>query len=263
MTYTHHFAVLPGDARQEHLIDVLLTKGKQVAYNMSLPVLCQSAPVILGGIPFSYTYEELTLTSGQLFFGGCLSDTFLTACKENHVTAFDYMQDPALTVFNAIATAEGTVAEIASHSYFNLHQSPVLILGFGVCAKALATRLLALHMQVCICARSPLARAEAVSLGCEAIPFENLRGRLPGFLFLINTVPAPVLTEELLHFVHPECLLCDIASAPGGIDCSAAQKQDRSVLKLPGLPGRYSPKSSALFMADCIFKNLQGSGCIL
>lgn len=257
MSYTHHFSVLPGDDRQEHLIDVLLSKGRQVACHMPLPELCKAAPVILGGIPSAYLFEELSLTEGQFFFGGCLSGDFLSSCANTGITVYDYMKDEELTVKNAIATAEGTVSEMIAGSYFNLHNSPVLIFGFGVCAKALAKRLSSLHMPVCICARNPTARAEAFSSGFEAIPFEDLRGRLPGFLFIINTVPAPVLSSGLINFVHPECLLLDIASSPGGIDQNAARELSIKSLQLPGLPGRYSPKSSAQFMADCIFKNLR------
>lgn len=257
MSYTHHFSVLPGDARQEHLVDVLLSRGYQVAYNMPLEKLCKASPVILGGIPFSHTYDELSLTSGQIFFGGCLSGEFLDTCTKNHVTAFDYMTDRELTIFNAIATAEGTIAAMIQNSYYNLHGAPVLIFGFGACAKALADRLVSFHTDICICARSELARAEASSLGFDAIPFTDLRGRLPGFLFIVNTVPSLVLTEELLNFVHPECLITDIASAPGGIDKESADKLQFHVQTLPGIPGRISPKSSASYMASFLLKTLK------
>lgn len=257
MSFTHHFSVLPGDARQEHLVDVLLSKGYQVAYDMSLEKLCAASPVVLGGIPFSYTYDELFLTSGQIFFGGCLSEEFSEACTKNHVTAFDYMADKELTVFNAIATAEGTIAAMIQNSYFNLHGAPVLIFGFGTCAKALADRLSSLHTDICICARNETARAEAVSLGFDAIPFTDLRGRLPGFLFIVNTVPSLVLTKELLNFVHPECLITDIASSPGGIDKDSAKELQFHVQTLPGIPGRISPKSSAVYMASYLLKTLK------
>lgn len=259
MSYTHHFSVLPGDARQEHLVDVLLAKGYQVAYDMPLEKLCESSPVILGGIPFSHSFKELTLKSGQIFFGGCLSKEFLNSCAENHVAAFDYMTDRELTIFNAIATAEGTIASMIQNSYYNLHGSPVLILGFGTCAKALADRLVSFHTDICICARSETARAEAASLGFDAIPFTDLRGRLPGFLFIVNTVPSLVLTEELLNFVHPECLITDIASAPGGIDKESAKKLQFHVQTLPGIPGRISPKSSASYMASFLLKTLKAN----
>jgi len=257
MSFTHHFSVLPGDARQEHLVDVLLSKGYQVAYDMSLERLCTASPVILGGIPFSYSYDELSLTPGQIFFGGRLSGEFLSACREAHVTAFDYMSDKELTVFNAIATAEGTIAAMIQNSYYNLHGSSVLIFGFGTCARAIADRLLSFHADICICARSGEARAEALSLGFDAIPFADLRGRLPGFLFIVNTVPSLVLTNELLNFVHPECLITDIASAPGGIDKESADKLQFHVQTLPGIPGKLSPKSSAVYMVSFLLKTLK------
>lgn len=257
MSYTHHFSVLPGDARQNHLVDVLLSKGYQVAYDMPLETLCAASPVVLGGIPFSHTYNELSLTPGQIFFGGCLSGEFLNACTENHITAFDYMTNRELTIFNAIATAEGTIAAMIQNSYYNLHGASVLIFGFGTCAKALADRLSSFHTDICICARSETARAEAACLGFDAIPFTELRGRLPGFLFIVNTVPSLVLTKELLNFVHPECLITDIASAPGGIDKESAEKLQFHVQTLPGIPGKISPKSSASYMASFLLKTLK------
>lgn len=256
-SFTHHFSVLPNDARQEHLVDVLLSKGYQVAYDMPLEKLCAASPVLLGGIPFSYSYDELFLTPGQIFFGGCLSREFLDSCAKNKVTAFDYMADRELTVFNAIATAEGTIAAMIQNSYYNLHGASVLIFGFGTCAKALANRLLGLHTNICICARNADARAEAASLGFDVIPFTDLRGRLPGFLFIVNTVPSLVLTKELLNFVHPECLITDIASAPGGIDNDSAVKLQFHVQTLPGIPGKISPKSSAVYMASFLLKTLK------
>ncbi len=256
MNYSYQFSVLPGDKRQDDLIDVLLAKGRIVAYDMPLPDLCKAAPVILGGIPSAYTFEELALQSGQTFVGGCLTKAFTDACSTNQIDTYDYMRDEVLTIQNAIATAEGTISEMIAHSPYNLHDSNVLILGFGTCAKALAQRLHALHMNVCICARNPVARAEALSMHYDAIPFEMLPGRLPGFLFIVNTVPSLILDEKHLAFVHPKCLLCDIASAPGGIDSGAAQALSIRTIKLPGLPGKYAPLSSAQFMADYIFKNV-------
>ncbi len=83
MSFTHHFSVLPGDARQDHLIDILLSKGRQVAFDMPLEKLCAASPVILGPIPFSYSYDELSLIPRQLIFGGCLTKEFLLSCERN------------------------------------------------------------------------------------------------------------------------------------------------------------------------------------
>lgn len=254
MSYLYQYSVLPGDKRQEYLIDVLLAKGIRVAYDMQLKTLCEAAPVVLGPVPFLYDFEELSLQSGQLLFGGCLADGFRNACKEKEVTAFDYMSDKEFSIYNAIATAEGTLAEMAKNSIYNLHQNSCLVFGFGICGKAVALRLLALGMEVCICARNSLQRAEAVSMGFDAIPFSDLRGRLPAFLFIVNTVPALVLDKTLLNFVHPECLICDIASKPGGVDFETAKELSITALLLPGLPGIYSPKSSAAYMAAFVLK---------
>lgn len=254
MSYLYQYAVLPGDKRQEYLIDVLLAKGIRVAYDMQLKTLCEAAPAILGPVPFTYKYQELSLQSGQLLFGGCLSDQCLSFCKENGISAYDYMSDREFSISNAIATAEGTIAEMAKNSIYNLHQSPCLVFGFGICGRAIALRLLSLGMKVCVCARDSLQRTEALAMGMDAISFSELRGRLPAFFFIVNTVPSLVLDKALLQFVHPECVICDIASKPGGVDFETAKNLNITALLLPGLPGKYSPKSSASFMAAFVLK---------
>lgn len=49
--------------------------------------------------------------------------------------------------------------------------------------------------------------------------------------------------------------ILDIASGDGGVDYAAARKMGVQAVKLPGLPGKYAPYTSARIIADTIFKN--------
>jgi dipicolinate synthase subunit A len=48
--------------------------------------------------------------------------------------------------------------------------------------------------------------------------------------------------------------IIDIASAPGGVDFSAAQKMGISAFLCSGLPGKYAPASSASAIQKIIEK---------
>ena len=70
---------------------------------------------------------------------------------------------------------------------------------------------------------------------------------------IFNTVPAPVIGEELLSRQGPDTLLLELASAPGGIDRAAAEKRGLFLLDAPSLPGRFSPKASGELIKEAVY----------
>lgn len=267
MQYEYDYAVLDGDLRQVYLANLLIEKGYHVntfgltddrlshlaARGGSLEEVTQSAPAVLGAIPFCYEYEALPLAPGQCLFAGRIPEAFAASCKENGISVYDYMSDTQLPILNAIATAEGTISEAISHFPDNIHGTETLLLGYGTCAKVLADKLKALSAKVTVCARSPHARAEAVSMGYSILDFSALKEMIHHYPLIINTVPAFVLKEEILAKALPDCLILDIASSPGGLDQEAAQALCLNALNCPGLPGKYAPKASARYLAETIF----------
>ena len=75
---------------------------------------------------------------------------------------------------------------------------------------------------------------------------------------IFNTVPALVLTEELLRNVRPETVIIDIASRPGGVDFNYCQKKGLHARLCLGLPGKYAPKSAAGILMEVIRKTILG-----
>ena len=53
--------------------------------------------------------------------------------------------------------------------------------------------------------------------------------------------------------------ILDLASGAGGVDYAAARKMGVQAVKLPGLPGKYAPYTSAQIIADTIFQKLRES----
>jgi dipicolinate synthase subunit A len=87
----------------------------------------------------------------------------------------------------------------------------------------------------------------------EAVDFIELEGLLPGFDFVVNTVPDLVLPEALLKRLRREAVLLELASAPGGFDAEAAEKLGLKLIAAPGLPGQCAPYAAAELIRDAIY----------
>lgn len=230
------------------------------------------------------------LKEGQYFFAGCIPAWFIGKCEQKGVFCYDYMKDEPLAVRNAVATAEGVLAEAILKYPGNLHDTDCLVLGFGKCGRVLAEKLKGLSAKVTVCIRKDSDYAWAKACGYEAVyfdikPTENKRGKMAcsyketkiccqslmnssicgyectkkylnchisEFPLIFNTVPSLVLHRELLSELQKDAMIFDIASAPGGIDYEVSKRLGISANLYPSLPGKYAPKASAEVMVEAI-----------
>lgn len=262
-------AVIGGDKRQEYVVELLESRGYRVTtYGVKAAGMCKSlreavsdANLILGPVPFTRDQKTLVwsgtkegptllelmllLSEKQILAGGLIPEPVVRSCNERQIGCFDFMKSETLTVFNSIATAEGAIAEAVLRHPSNLHGADILVIGYGRCGKTLAGKLRGLSAAVTVCARSQEERMHAVVQGCRAMDFEECYESLSRFEIIFNSVPALVLDEKALKKVSKDTLIIDIASAPGGVDFAASGILGIEAVLCSGLPGRYSPKSSA------------------
>ena len=175
----------------------------------------------------------------------------------NFLLPFFYGAREELLAANAVATAEGAIGVLLGETERTLWRSRVLVTGWGHVARALAPRLAALGAEVCVCARSPGARAWIAAEGLEALGLPELQDALPGCGIVINTVPAPMLTAARVAGMKPDALILDLASAPGGTDFEAARAFGIRALTAPGLPGKWSPQTAAEAVRDAVYNILE------
>ena len=69
---------------------------------------------------------------------------------------------------------------------------------------------------------------------------------------VVNTIPAPVLGEKEICSLKKDAVILDIASAPGGCDSDCCRKYDVPYKLALGLPGIYSPKTSAQILLQAM-----------
>lgn len=199
--------------------------------------------------------EELiaTLWPGQILCGGRLSTESSLAALRAGIKVHDLMQRRDFTVGNAAITAEGAIHKLMEASPRCLSGCHILITGWGRIASILAPKLHALGAYVSIAARKPGDRAMAAAQGLGCCSFKTLALLAEDIDFVVNTVPAEVIESRILKRLKKDCILLELASAPGGFDAQSAIELGLRVIAAPGLPGTYAPESAAELMKDSIY----------
>ena len=83
-----------------------------------------------------------------------------------------------------------------------LHGSRCLVLGYGKIGKILSSMLSGMGAQTAVEARKYADLAMIEGHGCEALPLCELRQRIHEFDVIFNTVPALILTDDVLEYVQ-------------------------------------------------------------
>ena len=73
---------------------------------------------------------------------------------------------------------------------------------------------------------------------------------------IFNTVPAPVISRQVLDELAPETLIIDLASEPGGTDFDYASKLGITVVHALGIPGKFAPRTAGEILKSTILSML-------
>ena len=185
-------------------------------------------------------------------YGGQLPQRWVDEFSAAGIETVDLMKDPAVAARNAVATAEGTIAELAALMPENIEGAHVVVTGFGRCGKVIAEKLYCMGARVAVAARSEQALALAGFFGFEALDLS--RGTIPlgDADAVINTVPAMVIGKKEIDQLRKDAVVLDIASAPGGCDLEYCREKGIACKLALGLPGIYSPKASARILLQAM-----------
>lgn len=233
MRQTKRFAVVGSDARQAAAGRALARAGYTVGGVQQLP----QADCILLPLPLEQADLPLaqllgTAKPGALALGGKVTES-------------------------ALSTAEGCIGILLERRSRTLWGAAVLVLGFGPVGRALAVRLAALGARVTVAARRPVQRAMAEELGLRAVPLTELVAAAAAFDTVVNTIPAPVLTAQVLAALPKKSLIVDLASKPGGTDFAAARRLGHTALHALSLPTVWAPETAGEALARTVQAILQ------
>lgn len=275
----NNILVIGGDLRQLYLAEKIKKSGMNTEVyfykNNNFSLLkekIENSNIIICPIPFTKDginifsvqgLEDLNIedflrniNSKHTIFGGNIPKNIKVELKERNIIYYDFMDMEEISIKNAIATAEGTIAEAIRLSEINIHNSRCLVLGYGRCGKVLAQKLKALDANVTVAGRNKEKLAYGFSFGLETTDINDLQSIINKFDFIFNTIPELVVKKNLIDLMKKDVVIIDIASAPGGVDFEYCKALGINANLCLGIPGRFSPKTSADILFDAIVKFL-------
>ena len=251
--------ILKDDARYDYIENYLL-KGGHTFCDAATP------PQELNFIIFPFakridsdTYNDSffsRLKKGTLIFSGINSDYLANKCTEHKLTYHAIIENPVVAAKNAVPTSEGVLAYLITNSIKTISGSRFLVIGYGICGSDLAKRLKVLGADVNALVRNTEKESAAYADCIKPIYIDALFTE-PPFDAIINTVPHPILTNEMLDKTAG-ILMLDIASKPYGFNMEYAKKLNKKSALLAAIPGKYAVQTAGEILGDYIDNILCG-----
>ena len=192
--------------------------------------------------------------------GGYVSDYIRSHIEERHMKLIDYNTSEIFQIRNSVPTAEGALEIAMRELPVTVRGTDAAVLGYGRCGKALAMLLRSVGANVTVSARSERALAWAEIDGCRSVPLASFADKAGECAVIFNTIPHPVIGEEILLAMPSESLLIDIASLPGGIVQGAHIPDGVTTIYAGGLPGKTSPKTAGEIVGMSVLESLSEMG---
>lgn len=199
------------------------------------------------------TIAEL-VPSGKLLLGGRIPEDMFAVLTKKEVRVIDYFKSEAFQIENAYTTSEAALSIAMNNLKRNIRGASFAVTGYGRIARTLTELLLKLGARVCVLARkeSDLVWARLAGAKIKHLDEDSVMSLRDGYDIIFNTVPCWLFFESFLSGLDKKTLIIDLASAPGGVDVSAAKKLSAKVLWASSLPGKYAPESAGEIIAACI-----------
>lgn len=281
----HSVVVAGGDFRQVHLANLLSQTHQTAVFGFEpdvdfckeveripnfsqLPPYLQRAEYLILPMPAAEPgnllnsplslqtihLEDLFRLAGPnlMVLGGKITSPLEDLLRWYSLPWIDYSEREDLSILNAVPTAEGTIQIILEEMPITIHGMKILILGSGRISKILRQNLKSLGAEVSVCARNSKDLHWVQWEGCNPVHLESLAESVGKYQLIINTVPAQIVNETILHRVNPNTLLIDLASKPGGIDFYAAKQLGLHTVWALSLPGKTAPVSAGTILHHCL-----------
>ena len=262
-------AILGGDEREQEIARLAATTGAAVmAYGFPWPeagisgvTLAQTAGECLQDADFCLMPIPGMATDGSIFAnekivpgedllsvmaGGAhiilgKADAGLAqAANKLGIAIHEYEHDQELMLLRAPAIVEAALRIIIENTAITIHKAHICVVGQGNIGSVLTRTLVALGAQVTVAARNPVQRAAAATLGADGLPLERLAAAASGFDMMLSTVPAPIVTRQVIDELPATALVMDLSAPPGGVDLAYAESTGRKALWARAL-GRRAP----------------------
>lgn len=252
------YCVLGEDNRSLNLKEMYIKENKEITtYDL--------ADVVIAVVPFSRdniyingleikveTLISHLANTNKILYSGAISKLLKEKLDKENVKYFDLLEFEEVAILNAIPTAEGAIAKAMEVTDITLHDSNILVMGYGRIGKILSHMLNGIGAKVYCEARSKKDIALIKSLGYNSIKLEDLNEFLPCFDVIFNTIPVKLLDEKRLNLLKLNCIVIDLASSPFGVDFDYAKKIGIKAFLELALPAKVAPYTAAKYLKNTI-----------
>ena len=201
------------------------------------------------------------IKEGTLVFGGKFGP-HRDLLEKAGAKVIDLYNTEPLTTLNAAATAEGAIRLLIGSAEITLSGSRCLVIGTGRIGMLLGEKLHALGAEVTLSARSEKDRAMICARNLRAEETGVYAKGLETYDFVINTVPAAVLSRAQLARLRKDCVLLELASSPGGFSREDCKDLGLNPLHGPGLPGQFFPKTAGILYGESLLHAMKKEGIL-
>ena len=244
-------------------------ENKRIHISKDIDECFQNSDIIISGMPFSkdnvtvnspYSNKKITLEDiyinleNKTFIAGGIPKWFYESKNINNI---DLLRCEELAILNAIPTVEGTIKIAIEETENTIHESNVLIFGYGRIGKILCKRFDGLGANVFCVARKDSDLAWIREARYIPIRYEELINYAEKADLIVNTVPSLVIEEKFIKKLKQGCIIIDVASNPGGVDKEASKRYKIKVITALGIPGKVAPKTAAKYIKIIIEKKLK------
>lgn len=194
----------------------------------------------------------------QTFIFTGISNSYLDeVVSRSHAELIPLLGRDDVAIYNSIPTAEGAIMMAIEHTDYTIHSSKVIVAGFGRVGHTVANKFSALGAEVSVVSKKLRELARITEMRLNAIPLEAFPERVDECDLLINTIPALVITQEVIEKLPAHTVIIDLASKPGGTDFEFAEKRGIKAILAKSLPGVVAPKTAGDILARVIKQVLQ------
>ena len=159
-------------------------------------------------------------------------------CEALGIGIHEYEWDDDLMLLRGPAIVEGMLKSVIENTDITIYRANICMVGQGTIGSLATRTLYALGARVRVVARNAVQRAAAYAAGAESYDFPEIATAMRDCDILISSVPAQVVTAEMLESLPSHALLVDLAAPPGGIDRDAAARMDLKFVWARGLGSR-------------------------
>ncbi|HZK17914.1 MAG TPA: dipicolinate synthase subunit DpsA [Clostridia bacterium] len=211
-----------------------------------------------GPEPIKVTGDLVNLArKGLVIYVGVAKPILFELTRGVNAKIVELAEIDELAILNSIPTAEGALKIAFEKTPFTLHGSSVFVLGFGRTGMTMARVVYALGAKTTVVARKEWQLARAYEMGFSTVHLNDISNSIGRARIIFNTIPAPVITRDILEKTSTDCLIVDLASSPGGTDFKAAKEQGVEAILAPGLPGKVAPQTAGFMVTKVVSRLLR------